>query len=184
MDQSQHDMLERALQHDGMVSRADYLTAWDNYRQCMVSKGYTEPPLTDINGIYLSGTSITTGNVDTQQVEKFTQDDGDCWGRYLLQVDTVYRMGQGNPELYVDLDTRLVDCLHRHNLVADDYTVAQFKREDQTLMHSTINSSEDLRRKMDDAYSFDMNDPQVLTCIATNNPSLISNQKKPWKPLG
>lgn len=53
MDDSQIRMLEHALANDGKVSAADYLTAWDNYRQCMVGKGYTAPTMHNINGIYI-----------------------------------------------------------------------------------------------------------------------------------
>ena len=51
MGDAQRTALERALDHGGKVSRTDYMAAWNNYRQCMVDKGYNAPPLHMVNGL-------------------------------------------------------------------------------------------------------------------------------------
>lgn len=70
MDDSQIRMLEHALANDGKVSAADYLTAWDNYRQCMVGKGYTAPTMHNINGIYIHQTKMDASNLSEAKQEK------------------------------------------------------------------------------------------------------------------
>lgn len=184
MDQSQRDMLERALQHDGMVSRADYLTAWNNYRQCMVSKGYAEPPLTEVGGMYIRQQSMDINGLTAQQQDKLEKDGIECRSKYVLQVDTVYRIGQGNPGLYSDPATSLVDCLRRRNLVPKDYTVERFRREEQAQEDVTADTTEELHGKMEAVFTFDTSDPQVLTCVVANDPVLVSHRLTPWRPYG
>ena len=93
-----------------------------------------------------------------------------------------------DPELYVDLDVAMVDCLRRHELVPVEYTVAQYRKEGKQFTDMTFDGenltqqqSYERRRK---AYSFDFSDPQVRPCVAGVNASAIADELEPWKPFG
>lgn len=178
MDQSQRDMLQRSLAHDGQVSRADYLTAWDNYRQCMVDRGYTAPPLQEFSGLYFTLLSYSTAGMSEAQQRQFNDDWDECYTRYVFDVDIAYRDSQGNPGLYGDSSVALLDCLHRRQLVPDDYDINQFNQEDRSIYRAESGASAEL------LYTFDLNDPQVVGCVVANIPALIGHRVPPWHPLG
>ncbi|EFA23194.1 hypothetical protein BIFGAL_03311 [Bifidobacterium gallicum DSM 20093 = LMG 11596] len=39
------DTLQRALDHEGTISQQDYNQAWQNFSQCIVDCGYSQPVL-------------------------------------------------------------------------------------------------------------------------------------------
>lgn len=188
MGDAQRTALERALDHDGKVSRTDYMAAWSNYRQCMVDKGYNEPPLHMVNGLVVELMHFDFSGMSDQQQTKFHQDQSACLEQESLYVASVYSDSIVNPELYVDLDVAMVDCLRRHELVPVEYTVAQYRKESTQFTDMTFDGenltqqqSYERRRK---AYSFDFSDPQVRTCVAGVNASAIVDELEPWKPFG
>lgn len=187
MDDSQIRMLEHALANDGKVPAADYLTAWDNYRQCMVGKGYTAPTMHNINGIYIHQTKMDASNLSEAQQEKISRDNNDCKSTYMLAVDDVYRINVANPEMYRDPDVALVDCLRRHNLVPKSYTVRQYKAEWDKFVDTDVSDTRSereayaLRRR---EFGFDFNNPQVRTCVVTNDSNLLLDELEEWKPFG
>lgn len=186
MDQSQIDMLERALTNNGEVSRSDYLTSWDNYRQCVVNKGYTSPPIHQIDGIYIHQTKSDMTGMSEEQQEKATQDNNDCQSKYNLAVDEIYTTNVANPGLYRDPDVALVDCLHRNNLVSREYTLQQYHEESQKFSDMDVSGArtqQEAYNKRRAAYSFDFNNPTVRTCVVANDSNLFIDQLDVWKPF-
>ena len=108
MGDTQRTALERALDHDGKVSRTDYMAAWSNYRQCMVDKGYNEPPLHMVNGLVVELMHFDFSGMSDQQQMKFHQDQSACLEQESLYVASAYSDSIVNPELYVDLDVALL----------------------------------------------------------------------------
>ncbi len=187
MEDSQRAMLKRALDHGGKVSHADYLSAWNNYKQCMVHKGYTEPPLQTVNGVVINLVHFNFSGVSEERQMKFHHDFGACFDRNVMYVESAYRDDAANPGLYRDLDVAMVDCLRRHELVPVEYTVAQYRRESDAFTNMTFDGEQltqqqayDRRRK---AYSFDFDNPQVRTCVAGINPNAIADEIKEWRPF-
>lgn len=187
MDRSQVDMLNQALENDGKVSVADYLTAWDNYRQCVIGKGYAAPTMRIINGVYISQTKMDASGLNEAQQEKVTRDNNDCKSMYMLAVDDIYRINMANPELYSDSDVALVDCLRRNNLVSKSYTVRQYQAEWDKFLNTDVSQTRSereaytLRRGQ---FSFDFNDSQTRTCVVTNDSNLLLDELEDWKPFG
>ena len=187
MGDAQRTALERALDHGGKVSRTDYMAAWNNYRQCMVDKGYNAPPLHMVNGLVVELMHFDFSGMSDQQQMKFHQDQSACLEQESLYVASAYSDSIVNPELYVDLDVAMVDCLRRHELVPVEYTVAQYRRESDAFTNMTFDGEQltqqqayDRRRK---AYSFDFDNPQVRTCVAGINPNAIADEIKEWRPF-
>ncbi|WP_242498684.1 hypothetical protein [Bifidobacterium pseudolongum] len=71
----------------------------------------------------------------------------------------------------------LVDCLHRKNLVSQNYTIDQYRKESDLYMNDTSEHAFD-------RFSFDINDSDTLTCMATTAPTLLQPRLEIWKPLG
>ncbi len=187
MDQSQRQMLERALANEGKISHADYLTAWDNYRQCLVDKGYSTPTMRMINGVYIHQTKLDTSGMSEAQQDKLNRDIDGCQTRYVLSVDDIYRLNVANPGLYSNPDVALVDCLRRHALVPKDYSVNQYRAEGERFFDADVSDAKTEREaysKRREAFSFDFNDPQARTCVVTNDSSLLIDELEAWKPLG
>lgn len=187
MDKSQRAMLERALANDGMISQSDYLTAWGNYKQCMVGKGYTAPPLRSINNVYIRQQKIDGHSMSEEQNSKFGEDNADCLQRYSLAVDEIYRENVANPRLYRDPQVAVVDCLHRNNLVAKDYTVRRYKEEWDSFLNvdrADVRTDRELYVKGYTQFSFDFGDSQVRTCVVANDSNLFVGELEAWKPLG
>lgn len=186
MDQSQRQMLERALANEGEVSHADYLTAWDNYRQCLIAKGYNPPTMRLINGVYIHQTKIDTSGMSEAQQDKLNRDVDGCQARYVLSVDDIYRLNVANPGLYSNPDVALVDCLRRHALVPKDYSVDQYRAESERFFDTDVSDTKTEREaytKRREAFSFDFNAPQARTCVVTNDSSLLIDELEAWKPL-
>lgn len=183
MDQSQVAMLERALGNDGQVAYADYATAWSNYRQCLVDKGYTAPPLTQVNGLYLSQSMRSNEGLDALQEQKIDQDWSDCMDRYVSGVNDVYRDNVANPNLYVELDVAMVDCMRRGSLVPDSYTVRDYQREYEDFL-GTDNEATPTWEERRTAFTFDLSDQNVLNCAVATDSSLLSDRLEEWKPFG
>lgn len=61
MGEEQKAIIERASKGDGTVSRADYEQAWANYRKCIVDRGWTDPTLKHLDGLYAAPPSMWKG---------------------------------------------------------------------------------------------------------------------------
>lgn len=186
IDESQKTMLKRALSNDGVVTRSDYLTAWDNYRQCMVGRGYTPPPMPTIDDLYIRQQKIDPSGMSAEQNSKFEQDSMDCHHRYVLAVDEIYRENMANPNMYRDPATAVVDCLHRNNLVARDYTVRQYMKAWDSLSDEKGAPAADEREVYERwraRFGLDFGNPKVRTCVAANDSNLFGDKLEAWKPL-
>ena len=71
----------------------------------------------------------------------------------------------------------MVDCLHRKNLVPQNYTIDQYRKESDLYMNDTSEHAID-------RISFDINDSDTLPCLATTAPTLLHPRMETWKPLG
>ena len=187
MEDSQRAMLKRALDNGGEVSHADYLSAWNDYKQCMVHKGYTEPPLQTVNGVVINLVHFNFSGVSEERQMKFHHDFSACFDRNVMYVESAYRDARAYPELYRDLDVAMVDCLRQHELVPVEYTVAQYRKESDAFTNMTFDGEQltqqqayARRRK---AYSFDFDNPQVRTCVVGINPNAIADEIEEWKPF-
>lgn len=141
-------ILERAAQ-TGKISASDYESAWSDYRQCMVDKGDPEPVLWHYpNGMY---TQAPVGG-DDKKSDAFLRDYQECHNRYVVAVNTVYGVQQGNPSLYADPSEAIVDCLKREGLAPKSYTAEDFSHE----------QAEGKYR------SFDVHDEKVRACMVAN----------------
>ena len=177
-DESQKEVLRAALQHDGEIPYASYSAAWESYRQCLADKGYTKPPKNLTNGIYFAPTYVSTEGLTKIQNRKLDDDIDECQDSRVYAVDLAYRTRLGNPEFYGDPEAALVDCLHRKNLVLQNYTMNQYRKEYDSYMNDTSGGMPE------DWFSFDFNDSAALSCLAANKSPLIQPRLEIWKPLG
>ncbi|PKU96932.1 hypothetical protein PG2083B_0799 [Bifidobacterium pseudolongum subsp. globosum] len=177
-DEDQKKVLRAALQHDGEIPYASYSAAWESYRQCLADKGYTKPPKNLTNGIYFAPTYVSTEGLTEIQNRKMDDDIDECQDSRVYAVDLAYRTRLGNPEFYGDPEVALVDCLHRKNLVPQNYTMNQYRKEYDSYMNDTSGGMPE------DWFSFDFNDGAVLSCLAANKSPLIQSRLEIWKPLG
>ena len=177
-DESQKEVLRAALQHDGEIPYASYSAAWESYRQCLADKGYPKPPKNLTNGIYFAPTYVSTEGLTEIQNRKLDDDIDECQDSRVYAVDLAYRTRLGNPEFYGDPEVALVDCLHRKNLVLQNYTMNQYRKEYDSYMNDTSGGMPE------DWFSFDFNDSAALSCLAANKSPLIQPRLEIWKPLG
>lgn len=190
MSEQQQDILRRALDHDGVIPRSDYDAAWSRYQDCMVAKGYTKPVTEEFTGGLRSNVMhpYMEGWTKAQQ-SKFFEDDTHCKQLEYLYVDEIYRANLGNPNQYTDMDTAVVDCLRRENLVNNQYTLTQFKQEDAQYNDvATKNFTTDRYDERGEAaskFSFDLNDPATVTCFIANGKDYYFREDTSpiWNPL-
>ncbi|WP_247644936.1 hypothetical protein [Bifidobacterium pseudolongum] len=176
-DESQKKVLRTALQHEGKIPYADYHTAWESYRQCLADKGYTKPPQNLTNGIYFAPAYYSGEGLTETQSRKLGEDIDVCRTARVAAIDLTYRTQLGNPEFYGNPQVALVDCLHRKNLVPQNYTLNQYRKEYDSYMNDTSGGMPE------DWFSFDFNDGAVLSCLAANKSPLIQPRLEIWKPL-
>ncbi|WP_033518090.1 hypothetical protein [Bifidobacterium cuniculi] len=193
MSERQRAILERALDNDGTLSKADHEEAWNNYRQCTVDKGYT-PVVTTVytEGVRGSAPMVDVGDRGEEVLQKVYQDNAECNELEYGNVGTVYRLQTGNPSLVQDHAEGVAECLRRNGLVDKTYTGATFdqEREESADLYGKLMGElgvQEAKRKADEAYSFDRNDPQVQLCHVTNGIDI--RQENPddsevWHPFG
>ena len=143
----------------------------------MVDKGYTKPPQNLTNGIYFAPAYVSSEGLTEEQDRKPNDDIRECRTSRVAAIDLAYRTRLGNPEFYGDPEVALVDCLHRKNLVPQHYTMDQYRKESDLYMNDTSEHAFD-------RFSFDINDSDTLTCMATTAPTLLQPRLEIWKPLG
>lgn len=190
MSEQQQDILRRALDHDGSISRGDYDAAWSRYQDCMVAKGYTKPVTEEFTDGLRSNVMhpYMEGWTKAQQ-SKFFEDNTHCKQLEYLYVDEIYRANLGNPNQYTDMDTAVVDCLRRKNLVSNQYTLTQFKQEDAQYNDVAVkNFTTDRYDEHGEAaskFSFDLNDPATVTCFIANGKDYYFREDTSpiWNPL-
>lgn len=188
MSQTQVDMLRRALDHDGIVSAADYEQAWSNYRQCVVDKGYNAPPAVRYgNGLYSPVSTTDTNGLTQEQGLKVSEDRTACFMEHAISVDEMYRYATANPDMLTDPDEATVDCLQRAKAAPTSYTVAQYRKEkeayDQDLSQQ-YESGTDVTKDPGKFYTISLGDPAVVTCMVANGSTLFSTPEQSWKPFG
>lgn len=185
----QIEMLNRALENDGKVSHADYEQAWQNYQQCMVSKGYKPEPLMRYqDGLYASTTTRKT-MPSQEQEEKFQQDFSECRAGYVTYVDELYRLATGNHGLFVEPTVAIVQCLKEKNLVPSSYTPQQFSEErdhylDLLSKYSEEGLTDANARARRESFTPDLGRADVMTCMVSNGWDPPSDEREPWNPLG
>ncbi len=184
-------MLQRAVDNGGVVSRADYEAAWNNYKQCLVDKGYVAPQLYKYpHGLY--DLPVTNSNGLTQeQGEKADSDAVYCYSTYTMQVNDQYRLQFGNEALTSDVDQAIVDCLHKQGVAPASYTKEQYKNdteewEDSLASGDDSASSQDASASASEesAYHIDFYDPNASECLVANGWSHDNGLKTEWRPLG
>ncbi|RYQ35113.1 hypothetical protein PG2009B_0290 [Bifidobacterium pseudolongum subsp. globosum] len=190
VSEQQQDILRRALDHDGVIPRGDYDAAWSRYQDCMAAKGYAKP----VTGVFTDGLRSNVmhpymeGWTKAQQ-SKFFEDDNSCKQLEYLYVDEIYRANLGNPNQYTDMDTAVVDCLRRKNLVGKQYTLTQFKQEDE--QYNDVAVKNFATDRYDDSgeaaskFSFDLKDPATVTCFIANGKDYYFREDTSpiWNPL-
>lgn len=190
VSEQQQDILRRALDHDGVIPRGDYDAAWSRYQDCMAAKGYAKP----VTGVFTDGLRSNVmhpyleGWTKAQQ-SKFFEDDNSCKQLEYLYVDEIYRANLGNPNQYTDMDTAVVDCLRRKNLVDKQYTLTQFKQEDE--QYNDVAVKNFTTDRYDDSgeasskFSFDLKDPATVTCFIANGKDYYFREDTSpiWNPL-
>ena len=104
---------------------------------------------------YPSGLYAEAGHKQgaTIQESRYSDDSTECGDEYVADVQDVYGIIVGNPNLYADQAQAVVDCLHRDSLVPKDYTVSRFNKEFSGTDGNT---------------SFDMQNLQVRSCLVSN----------------
>ena len=190
VSEQQQDILRRALDHDGVIPRGDYDAAWSRYQDCMAAKGYAKP----VTGVFTDGLRSNVmhpymeGWTKAQQ-SKFFEDDNSCKQLEYLYVDEIYRANLGNPNQYTDMDTAVVDCLRRKNRVGKQYTLTQFKQEDE--QYNDVAVKNFATDRYDDSgeaaskFSFDLKDPATVTCFIANGKDYYFREDTSpiWNPL-
>lgn len=148
---AQRAVLERVAAA-GSMEALDYEQSWAKYRQCMTDLGYREIKLQKYpSGLYTEALHLAG---TAQQESKYEEDRAQCMAEHVDYVQAAYAMLAGNPNLYEDSDEAIVDCLHREDLVAADYTASTF--------------AEESARGEEDDYSFDIRDMKARSCLASN----------------
>ena len=190
VSEQQQDIMRRALDHDGVIPRGDYDAAWSRYQDCVVAKGYTKPVVAEfVDGLRSPLWHATSEGWSEEQHEKFIEDNGNCKQLEYLYVDEIYRANLGNPNQYTDMDTAVVDCLRRKNLVGKQYTLTQFKQEDE--QYNDVAVKNFATDRYDDSgeaaskFSFDLKDPATVTCFIANGKDYYFREDTSpiWNPL-
>lgn len=186
MADSQRAILQKALDNGGKISQGDYESAWNDYNNCVVEKGYSKP----VHSVYpsgLHGTSITMdGNsLSEEAADKAIEDETSCNAAYKLCVDEIYRMSIGNVDLLVDPEEGAVQCLRRQDIVPASYSADDFEEEHTEFMEAATDGV----TEFDEAakrFSFSLNDSDALDCLVANSIDIYQNANRTemWKPLG
>lgn len=154
---SEKQILARSAKN-GKVSAADYQSAWNDFSNCIVDRGYSTPVLHKFpNGMYQLAGENTTGGTQ-EQMGRLGSDVSDCMLKYVSDVDSVYQVQIGNPGLLSDSEEALVDCFHKTGMVPASYTKEQWLTEQAASQKASSPTS---------SYSVDMKDPQIRGCLAT-----------------
>lgn len=193
MSDRQKAILNRALQNNGDISKADYDTAWSNFQQCVVDKGYKSPVITQYaNGLRGTTFLVDVGDRGDEVLRKVLSDEGLCLQQEYGSVSDIYRMSVDNPGMIQDHDEGVADCLRRHTLVDKSYTGKDFSKEreeSQELYSKLIEShpTQEATTQSWDAYSFDMQDAQAQVCLVTNSIDIraeLPDDSEVWHPFG
>lgn len=184
-------MLQRAVDNGGVVSRADYEAAWNNYKQCLVDKGYVAPQLYKYpHGLY-DLPSTNSNGITQEQGEKAQADAVYCYSTYTMQVNDQYSLQFGNETLTSDDYQAIVDCLHKQGVAPASYTKEQFKndveeRRDRLASGDDSASPQDASASANEesAYHIDFDDPNASECLVANGWSYDNGLKTEWRPLG
>lgn len=186
MTQQQRAMLERALDHDGIVSKADYEQAWENYKQCLVDKGYTKPELPRYtNGLYSPIKSTDSSTLTEEENNKLMADMHACSNHYVA-VDEMYRYSIANPDMLSNNEEAAVDCLHRKKATEPSYTVSEY-RQDNASYETYLSQHSDDPDRYEQArkqYRLDLGNGDVITCLVANANQMYTDDANPWKPFG
>ncbi len=171
-------MLQRAVDNGGVVSRADYEAAWNNYKQCLVDKGYVAPQLvTYPNGIHDLPRGDPSVRLSTEQSKKLTQDEVYCYSVYTINVNDLYNLAFANDALLTDSQQAIVDCFHKQGLMPVSYTKEQYLKE-----WDEYGETGDMT-----VFSFDPLDMGIRECQTANGMGVDygPNDNLPtWKPFG
>lgn len=165
MGDKQRNVVEKAAKGDGTVSRADYEQAWANYKQCIVSRGWTSPNLREADGLYAEP-PINAENMTEAQTTKLSQDTDYCATTYVVDVDQLYRTQVANPTLSTANVQLIVKCLVASGVVSSDYTAEEFQK---------------------DSSSLDFSDSKVQSCLIKYGYHAVDASKEKdslWKPIG
>lgn len=165
MGDEQRNVVEKAAKGDGTVSRADYEQAWANYKQCIVSRGWTSPNLREADGLYAEP-PINAENMTEAQMTKLFQDTDYCARTYVVDVDQLYRTQVANPTLSTANVQLIVKCLVANGVVSSDYTAEEFQK---------------------DSSSLDFSDSKVQSCLIKYGYHAVDGTKEKdslWKPMG
>ncbi|MBW3095437.1 hypothetical protein KIH75_08875 [Bifidobacterium sp. 64T4] len=128
MSDAQRDIINRAIAHEGKVSRADYEQSWMNFRSCIMNRGWTDPKPTAYGGFYAVPSMNEEGMSKTQD-EKLVSDLNFCSISENTNTDQLYRTQESNPELSTDSDQLLVNCLIQKKVAPTSYTKEQFSKD-------------------------------------------------------
>lgn len=126
VSQKQREVVEEVAE-TGRVSVGDYERSWNDYKQCMVDKGYKEIILEDYsNGMHAEAPHKTGTDAQEQQ---YGEDRHDCSMENVNYVNLLFGLQQGNPGLLANESEAIVSCLRREELVPASYTAEQFDKE-------------------------------------------------------
>ena len=171
-------MLQRAVDNDGVVSRADYEAAWNNYKQCLVDKGYTSPPLVVYpNGIYDYPEVDPSVKLTEEQIQKLLQDEIYCYSVNTMNINDLYNVAFGNAGLLTDSDEATVDCFHKRGLVPSSYTKEQYLDERDAYGETQDKST----------LSYDPFNMEIRECEVANGKKFVHEGDRSlptWKPFG
>ena len=165
MGDEQRNVVEKAAKGDSTVSRADYEQAWANYKQCIVSRGWTSPNLREADGLYAEP-PINAENMTEAQMTKLSQDTDYCARTYVVDVDQLYRTQVANPTLSKANVQLIVKCLVANGVVSSDYTAEEFQK---------------------DSSGLDFSDSKVQSCLIKYGYHAVDGTKEKdslWKPMG
>ena len=144
-------VLQRVLA-EGEMDVGEYESAWGGYRECLAGLGTQANLIKLPNGLYVEG-GYRLGS-DGVTVDE--EDRMNCGILHTSYIDEVYRMQQGNPNLYLNPYEGALDCMRRGNLVPKGYTVDDLGHD---LYEAT--GPQDL--------TVDVYDAQIAACLVANN---------------
>lgn len=151
-------VLERAKSQGG-VSVSDYESAWADYKQCMVDRGYEDIKLIkEPNGIYKEAPHRAGTE---EQNARYGQDMLECGTLTYATIADVYKMQIGNPNLYKNQYEGALDCLRRNDVAPKGYTMDDLRFD----LYEAASKDE---------LTLDIYKPEASQCLVANDITVFS----------
>ena len=127
----QKEVLQEA-QQSGQISEEDWKEANNQYKECLVAKGYNVEVIYEGTDVLIQGEAETEGTVDEQKAagEQRQQADRECYAKTSAFINEIYAYLNGGQQAGgLDGDTvqrAVLACLIERDLVPEDTSYDEF----------------------------------------------------------